>query len=359
MEDGKYVDGSPWYYAPNKVAPIVFTIFFIISGALHFYQSSYHKSWRITWIYSYSSLLFIAGYALRVVGAYHYENIDIFIASLVLLYAAPPLYELGNYLVLSRCLHYMPHLSPLHPHRTLTLFLGLSVVFFGLSVGVEVLTTIGAVQSITSKTQAKQDLGKALLKAALVLQLAVMSLLLAVAGTYHRRASRVGILTKHSNTADIKNVLITLYGSCGLITVRTIYRTIEYFDAAALHPPYTAGEAISPLIRYEWFFWVFEGMLMIINSVLLSWRHPGKFLPKRNNIFLRPDGTERVGEEFKDKRPMLLALLDPLDVLGLVLGTDKKWWEDENLPTPAEAEARKAEEQRAGGAPKESSSTRS
>ncbi|KAL5351054.1 hypothetical protein ACLOAV_004628 [Pseudogymnoascus australis] len=315
MEDGKYV------------APIVFTTFFTISGALHFYQSSYHKSWRITWIYSYSSLLFIAGYAL------HLHRL----ACTTL--CRPPLYELGNYLVLSRCLHYMPHLSPLHPHRTLTLFLGLSV-------GVEVLTTIGAVQNITSKTQAKQDLGK----------LAVMSLLLAVAGTYHRRASRVGILTKHSNTADIKNVLITLYGSCGLITVRTIYRTIEYFDAAALRPPYTAGEAISPLIRYEWLFWVFEGMLMIINSVLLSWRHPGKLLPKRNNIFLRPDGTERVGEEF---RPMLLALLDPLDILGLVLGTDKKWWEDENLPTPAEAEARKAEEQRAGGAPKESSSTRS
>ncbi|OBT63369.1 hypothetical protein VE03_07212 [Pseudogymnoascus sp. 23342-1-I1] len=350
MEDGKYVDGSLWYYAPNKVAPIVFTIIFTISGAFHFYQSSLYGSWRITWIYSWSSLIFIAGYALRVYGAYHYDNIDIFIASLVLLYAAPPLYELGNYLVLSRCLHYMPHLSPLHPHRTLTLFLGLSV-------GVEVLTANGAAQSITGKTQAKQDLGKALLKAALVLQLAVMGLLLAVAGTYHRRASKAGILTNHSGKADIKNVLITLYGSCGLITIRTIYRTVEYFFAAALHPPYTAGESISPLIRYEWYFWVFEGMLMVANSYMLNWRHPGKYLPKRNNIFLRPDGTERVGEEFKDQRPFLLVFFDPLDILGLVLRTDKKWWEDENLPTPAEAEARRAEEQREGG--KESSSTRS
>ncbi|KFY14819.1 hypothetical protein V492_02391 [Pseudogymnoascus sp. VKM F-4246] len=245
----------------------------------------------------------------------------------------------------------MPHLSPLHPHRTLTFFLGLSV-------GVEVLTANGAAQSITGKTQAKQDLGKALLKAALVLQLAVMGILLGVAGTYHRRAARAGILTKHAGKADIKNVLITLYCSCGLITIRTIYRTVEYFAAAALHPPYTADESISPLIRYEWFFWVFESMLMIVNSALLNWRHPGKYLPKRNNIFLRPDGTERVGEEFKDKRPFLLVLFDPLDLLGLVLRTDKKWWLDENLPTPAEAEARKAEEQREAGA-KESSSTRS
>ncbi|KFY72394.1 hypothetical protein V499_07481 [Pseudogymnoascus sp. VKM F-103] len=353
MEDGKYVDGSLWYYAPNKIAPIVFTILFTLSGALHFYQSSAHSSWRITWIYSWSSLLFIAGYALRTAGAYHYSNINLFISSLVLLYAAPPLYELGNYLVLSRCLHYMPHLSPLHPHRTLTLFLGLSV-------GVEVLTANGAAQSITGSTVAKQDTGKALLKAALVLQLGVMGLLLAVAGTYHRRAARAGILTRHEGKADIRNVLITLYCSCGLITVRTIYRTVEYFFAAALHPPYDAGEVISPLIRYEWFFWVFEGMLMIANSALLNWRHPGKYLPKRNNIFLRPDGTERVGEEFKDQRPALLVVFDPLDLIGLVLRRDKKWWEDEGLPTVAEEEARRAGEGREGGERgKESSSTRS
>ncbi|KAL5354285.1 hypothetical protein ACLOAV_000373 [Pseudogymnoascus australis] len=328
MEDGKYVDGSIWYYAPNKPAPIVFTILFAISGAFHFYQSSLYNSWRVTWIYSWSSIVFIAGYALRAYAAYHYDNVDIFIAAIVLLYAAPPLRtrQLPRPLPLP-ILHASP--LPLHPHRTLTLFLGLSVA-------VEVLTANGAAQSITGKTQAKQDLGKGLLKAALVLQLAVMGLLLAVAGVYQRRASKAGILTNHSGKADIKNVLITLYGSCGLITIRTIFRTIEY----------------------EWYFWVFEGMLMVVNSYMLNWRHPGKYLPKRNNVFLRPDGTERVGESFKDKRPFLLVMFDPLDILGLVLGTDKKWWEDENLPTPAEAEARRAEEQREGGL-KESSSTRS
>lgn len=103
---------------------------------------------------------------------------------------------------------------------------------------------------------------------------------------------------------------------------------------------------------------------MVANSYMLNWRHPGKYLPKRNNIFLRADGTERVGEEFKDQRPFLLVFFDPLDILGLVLRRDKKWWEDENLPTPEEVEARRAEEVREGGKEvreggKESSSTRS
>jgi hypothetical protein len=255
----------------------------------------------------------------------------------VLLYAAPPLYELGNYLVLSRCLHYMPHLSPLHPDRTLTFFLGLSAA-------VEILTANGAAKSITSTTEAQINIGKGLLKAALVLQLGVMAVLLGVAGTYQRRAARAGILTNHAGSADIKAVLITLYGSCAFITIRTIYRTVEYFFAAALHPPYDATTSISPLIRYEWFFWVFEAMLMAANSALLSLRHPGRYLPRKNNVFLRPDGSERVGVEFKDRRHWLQILFDPLDILGLVLRTDKKWWLDENLPTTAEVEAAEAGE---------------
>lgn len=59
MEDGKYgklsclsnatlihidrnvVDGSIWFYAPAKPAPIIFATLFLISGLLHFYQCQY------------------------------------------------------------------------------------------------------------------------------------------------------------------------------------------------------------------------------------------------------------------------------------------------------------------------------
>ena len=38
MEDGKYVDGSLWFYAPNKVAPVVFAFLFAASCGWHVYQ---------------------------------------------------------------------------------------------------------------------------------------------------------------------------------------------------------------------------------------------------------------------------------------------------------------------------------
>jgi hypothetical protein len=39
MGMGDYSPGSKWYYAPNKVAPIIFIILFLISGAVHTWQT--------------------------------------------------------------------------------------------------------------------------------------------------------------------------------------------------------------------------------------------------------------------------------------------------------------------------------
>lgn len=286
---------------------------------LHTYQSAKYHSYKTTWVYAWSALIFVAGYSLRAYGAFHFGNINVYIASLVLLYAAPPVYELGNYIVLSRCLRHIPHLSPLHPDRTLTLFLGLSIV-------IEVLTANGAVKTVTGDSQASIDVGKALLKTTLVLQLAVMVLLLAIAGTYHRRCRRAGIFRSNSGTADVENVLLTMYGSCTLITIRTVFRTAEYFAVASLRPPFRNLTDLSPLVRYEWFFWVFESAVMLVNSLLLNARHPGRYLPRRHDVFLLPDGRERVGVEVSDRRPVWQKCCDPFDLYGFVMGKDEKWW---------------------------------
>jgi hypothetical protein len=37
---GGHVDGSIYYYAPNKVAPVIFTVLFFSSGMIHFYQTA-------------------------------------------------------------------------------------------------------------------------------------------------------------------------------------------------------------------------------------------------------------------------------------------------------------------------------
>lgn len=321
MEDGQYVNGSLWFYAPNKGAPVVWAVLFAISGGTHAYQCYRYKCWKVSGIFPWAALLFVIGYAMREYGAFHFDNLNIYIASLVFIYCAPPLYELANYFILSRCLYYVPYHSPIHPGRVLTTFAAISTV-------VETLNSNGAAYVANSSLSlAKHNTGKSLIKAALVLQLVVLSLFVLLAATFHRKCRKAGLLPKNLHAA-----LLTLYVSSALIGVRTIYRTVEYFTTASINfsNPDLQVSDISPIFRYEWFFWVFEGTLMMINSFMLNARHPMRYLPRNNKIYLAQDCvTEIEGPGYEDKRPFIVTLLDPFDLVGMMKGRNmqQRFWE--------------------------------
>ncbi|KAM7196311.1 hypothetical protein V8F33_006220 [Rhypophila sp. PSN 637] len=320
MEDGKYVDGSIYFYAPNKGAPVFFAVAFATSGAYHAYQCIHYQSWRLTGLYVFCAALFTAGFIVREMGAFDYGNLVKFIVTICLVYAAPPLYELANYNILGRVLYYVPYHSPIHPGRVITTLGFISAV-------VEALNGNGASYSSNrSLPEDKQNMGKALIKASLLIQILIIVLFLMLAGVFHRRCQRSGVLND-----KLRGALYTLYASTGLLVVRTIFRIVEYFSLASLH--YELGldpMSLSPLIRYEWFFYFFEATLMLVNQVMMNVRHPRKYLPKSTKTYLAKDGvTEVRGPGHKDTRPFLQTLFDPFDLIGLVQGKDKqkRFWE--------------------------------
>ncbi|PYH93658.1 hypothetical protein BO71DRAFT_381132 [Aspergillus ellipticus CBS 707.79] len=314
-----YQKGSLWYYAPTKGAPISFAIMFAVSGTLHIYQCFKYKSWKVTGLLPWSALLFTAGFITRTVAAYGaWDNVGLYIASTVLLLAGPPVYEGSNFFTLGRILYYIPYHSPIHPGRVFTTFIALGAA-------VEAITANGAVlvaNSGSSETENKRKTGEALLKAALILQLALMVGFVALASRFHHNCYRGGVL----NT-KIKRALYVLYCSCALITVRTIYRTVEYFSASGLT---ASSKNISPILKNEWFFWVFEAVVMYLNTTLLNVFHPMQWLPRSNKIYLAEDGvTEIEGPGYEDHRPFLVTLVDPFDIVGLVKnkGRKERYWE--------------------------------
>ncbi|TPX09583.1 uncharacterized protein E0L32_009184 [Thyridium curvatum] len=320
MEDGKWVEGSIWFYAPNKGAPVFFAVAFAASGLLHLWQSLHYKSWKLTGLYVFTSTIFAAGFIMREIGAFNYESIEIYIASIVLVFVSPPLYELANYYILGRILYYCPYYSPIHPGRVLTTFTGLSIL-------VEALNANGAVNTANTTLPAStQATGRALLKAALVLQLAIIVTFAGLAVTFHVRCRRAGV-----RNAGLYGALATLYGSTALLLVRTVFRTAEYFTIAQLNAGGVADpNALSPLVRYEWFFYVFEAGLMLGNTVLLNARHPRRYLPETNRTYLARDGVTEVDTRAPGReRPWYVKVADPFDLVGLAMGKDKetKFWE--------------------------------
>jgi hypothetical protein len=212
----------------------------------------------------------------------------------------------------------VPHLAPIHPGRVITTFAAISAI-------VEALNANGAARSANQNASQKyQDTGHDLLKAALIIQIVVILLFVALAITFRRRCIRAGI-----KKTNLNNVLWTLYASSALLAIRTIFRNVEYFTLVQLH--LTSGtnpSSLNPLIRYEWFFYVFEASFMLANQVLWNVRHPRHYLPVSTKIYLAPDNvTEIEGPGYKDDRNFILTILDPF---RLATGRDKntRFWDN-------------------------------
>lgn len=205
-----------------------------------------------------------------------------------------PLLELANYHVLGRVFHYVPHCAPLPANRVLATFGGLMAV-------VEALNAVG-VALVANPAGSKQALGKHLTVAAVAIQVVVIIVFVVLAALFHFRFARRARL----KSRGVRTVLLVLYTSMALIFARCVFRLVEHSGNTKIDlDDMEVLRGLSPLLRYEAYFYVFEASLMLINSWLWNIWHPGRFLPREHHIFLAQDGTEVVGEKQEDSRPLL------------------------------------------------------
>jgi hypothetical protein len=206
----------------------------------------------------------------------------------------------------------------------------------GVSVIVETFTANGAAQSANLENKPNAiTVGHILLKVALILQLVVIVFFLWVAARFHYNCVKSGLIAPGKTARRrVVPILLSLYLSSIFIGTRTIYRTVEYMGISSLpsKPADWVGydvSTMSPMLRYEWFFYFFEATLMLCNTAMLNFRHPGKYLPEDVTIYLTPEGEEIKGQGWKDNRNLFMKVMDPFDFWGLASGQDKKdrWWE--------------------------------
>ncbi len=166
---------------------------------------------------------------------------------------------------------------------------------------VELLNALGvSLASNPSADSAQQSLGSNLTIAALSIQLAVILIFVCLAGLFHWRCVQAKM-----SSATIRTILLVLYASMLLILLRCIYRLVEHVGPTNKDlTNIDALRKLSPLFRYEVYFYVFEATFMLINSALWNIWNPGRLLPQDYHIYLGRDGTELVGEKDVDNRPV-------------------------------------------------------
>lgn len=175
-------------------------------------------------------------------------------------------------------------------------------IFGGLMALVETLNSLGVSLSANpSSSPEQQKLGSHLAVAAIVIQLGLIFTFIFIAALFHWRCSKRNIHAK-----SVKTLLIALYSSMGLILIRCIYRLVEHTGNTKIDlDNLESMKTLSPILRYEVFFYIFEATFMLINSALWNIWNPGRFLPKDYHIYLSESGYEIEGEPDTDSRPLL------------------------------------------------------
>jgi hypothetical protein len=206
-----------------------------------------------------------------------------------------PLLELANYHVLGRIFYYVRNLAPLPPGKVLAIFGSLMAL-------VEALNALGVAFN-ANPTGTQQGSGKVLILVAIALQLGVVATFFAIAGTFHWRCVKAKISRR-----ALPTLLVMLNISMALILIRCIYRLVEHVGNTSvdLNDPQKL-RTLRPLLRYEWFFYVFEASLMFLNSFLWNVFNPGRYLPRHYTVYLAADGTTEIEEEqVSDDQPVFV-----------------------------------------------------
>lgn len=171
---------------------------------------------------------------------------------------------------------------------------------------VETLNSLGvALSTNRSPKRNSQEMGSQITVAALAIQLGVIIIFFVLAAIFHHRCAVANI-----HTRVISTPLTTLYVSMALILIRCIYRLVEHLGNTKVQvDDIESLMALSPILRYEWFFYVFEASLMLINSVIWNIWNPGRYLPINHYVYLARNGkTELEAKVQKAGRPWLALL---------------------------------------------------
>jgi hypothetical protein len=166
-------------------------------------------------------------------------------------------------------------------------------IFGGLMTVVEALNAVGvSLFANPLAAQSRQSTGKSLIFAAIGMQVGIIITFFLMAGIFHARCATAG-LTRQNKA--VTTPLWTLYASMVLIFVRCVYRLVEKTKVTSVRVREVEElRGLSPMLRFEWYFYVFEAGLMLVNSGVWNVWHPGRFLPESRRVHLAVDGREVV-----------------------------------------------------------------
>jgi hypothetical protein len=275
-------------YYPSFGAAILFSIIFGIALCLHGVQAYVWRK-RFCWVLIMGVVWEMLAFILRVVSTRHQINNAFFEPSFLLVFLAPLWFNAFDYMILGRMVYfYLPSRSIFRIRAT-----SLTKIFVVVDITAFLVQATGGVMASSGpgESQSAVNRGLHIYMGGLGLQQLAILVFSSMVVRLHVdlvQLERSGALAEAGKERGWKKLVYTLYASLTFITIRIIFRLIEYSPA---------GNA-SNITAHEAFFYCFDALPMSLAVYLINCVHPGAILVGPESEF--PTKSRKQKKEEKE-----------------------------------------------------------
>ncbi|KAK3725926.1 hypothetical protein LTR37_000074 [Vermiconidia calcicola] len=252
-----------WAFCPNLGAAYAFAVFFGLTFCTHVAQGIYYRK-AYTWVIAMSALWQMAAYIFRVLSINAPASLGAYAAWFVLILVAPLWTNAFVYMVMGRMVWNFTSSAKVFgitAWNFTAIFVILDIITFFIQV-------YGAASTQSSPTISASEVLKDLhiYMAGVGVQQFFILVFLACAIQFHRtilQERKLNGVTK----SKAMTLLYTLYTCLVLITMRIIFRLVEYSDGLE-----------STIPSHEAYQYCLDSLPMLLALVLLNVVHPGRLM---------------------------------------------------------------------------------
>ncbi|KEF61859.1 uncharacterized protein A1O9_03430 [Exophiala aquamarina CBS 119918] len=251
-------------FEPSTAAAAIYAVAFGILTVGHTFRMFQSRQWFMS-ILVVGSSFEVGGFAVRLTSINDPCTLGIYIVQYLLILLAPSIFSANIYMILGRTIRAVhgEALSPIRPTWLTKIFVTGDVLCFLIQMAG------GGMLAGAEGDKKRADLGKFTILAGLFLQIVLFAVFIVVSYIFYNRLRKQP--TPRSRQPEIRwlTMLYVLFGVSMLITVRNIFRVVEY----------AAGED-GYLLTNEWPMYVFDATLMLSVVAILLWWFPTLIRPR-------------------------------------------------------------------------------
>ncbi|RDW73413.1 hypothetical protein BP6252_07320 [Coleophoma cylindrospora] len=254
-----------WDYYPNFSAAVVFAILFGILTIVHICQAIMTRK-RFCWVIVMACVWETCAFTFRAISTRFQQSVGVYLVFQIFILLAPLWVNAFDYMVLGRMIYFFAPTRSLFSMPASTIaaaFVSLDFISF-------IIQLVGG--SMSGPTSSAKDQLKAIhiYMFGIGLQEIFILIFVGVALNFQREMSRLVNYEKDDGgRKGWRRLLYTLYFTLGMITIRILFRLVEF----------SRGSNVSnPLLTSEAYFYVLEAVPMFLAILSLNITHPGTIL---------------------------------------------------------------------------------